>query len=128
MALAKLNEVANVIPKADVLNFFTKLTEAYQEHQVTKRELAKIEAQRDIVMSQIEKKYEAFYFVCEQIFSERKEAIQKAFDIIDRGLKEDDKELVSIGLHSLSKVVSSSPFASLQQLSGMLESGEVIEI
>ena len=127
-ALQKIDKVSYIIPKADVLDFFSKLTDAYKEHQVTKKEIARIEAEKEIILSQIQKKYDAFYFVFDKIFEERREAIKKTFEIIDRGMKENDRELIGMGLQNLSKIVSSSPFANLNQLSQMLEEGKIIEI
>jgi predicted adenine nucleotide alpha hydrolase (AANH) superfamily ATPase len=126
--LKKLKKVSDTVPVPDVLALFQQLTEAYKEHQVTERETAKIQSQKEIILKQIEKKYDAFYFVFEKVFEERRETIHKMFDIIDRGLKANDKELIGIGLQNLSKVVASSPFGNLQQLQEMLDSGEVIEI
>lgn len=127
-ALEQVDKVANIMPKAEVLDFFSKLTDAYKEHQITKREIAHIEAQKEIILTQMQKKYDAFYYVFNNIFEERRESIHKMFEIIDRGMKENDRELIGMGLQNLSKIVSSSPFASLNQLSGMLEDGQVIEI
>ncbi|MCL6444441.1 MAG: hypothetical protein K6T83_13480 [Alicyclobacillus sp.] len=127
-ALAKLDKVADIMPKADVLDFFSRLTDAYREHQVTKRDIARIEAQKDIVLTAIQKRYDAFYFVFNKIFEERRESIHKIFEVIDRGMKENDRELLSMGLKNLSTIVSSSPFSDIQQLSKTLEDGKIIEI
>lgn len=55
-------------------------------------------------------------------------AINKSFEVIDQGLKTNDRNLISSGLHSLSQVVSSSPFADVQQLSKALEGNNIIDI
>ncbi|MFT8323270.1 MAG: hypothetical protein ABF649_20600 [Bacillus sp. (in: firmicutes)] len=127
-AIKKLSGVSDVIPAADVLNFCGKLTEAYKEAKVTEREIEKINAQKEVLLTEIEKKYELYHKVFDRIFDERNKAIGKSFDIIDKGLKEGDKDLISMGLQSLSKVVSSSPFGNVQQLSQMIEGNKVIEI
>ena len=75
-ALEKIDKVADVMPKAEVLEFFCKLTEAYKEHQITKREIARIEAQKEIILTQIQKKYDAFYFVFNNIFEVSAPAIK----------------------------------------------------
>lgn len=126
--LEKLGEVKDIIPATDVLRFFGKLTDAYSEYQITTRELAKIQAQKEILLTEIHMKYDLYHTVFNRIFDERQTAINKSFEIIDRGLESGDRELISMGLQSLSKVVSSSPFANLQQLSGMLERNQTIEI
>jgi hypothetical protein len=127
-AAKKLGEVSDLIPAPDVLKFFNVLTEAYKEGQATKLELAKLEAQKEIAMLEIKNKYELYHKVFDAIFDERRAAIGKSFDIIDRGLATGDKELISMGMKSLSTIVSSSPFANFQQLSNMLEGNTIIEI
>jgi len=127
-AAKKLGEVSDIIPAPDVLRFFNVLTEAYTEGQATKLELAKLEAQKEIAMLEIKSKYELYHKVFDAIFDERRAAIGKSFDIIDRGLANGDKDLISIGMKSLSTIISSSPFANFQQLSNMLEGNTIIEI
>jgi len=127
-ALEKLDSIAELIPRADVLEFFRKLTEAYSEAQATAREIAKIEAQKEIVYMEITRRYDLYHTIFNQLFDERKRAIQKSFDIIDDGLKKGDKELIGMGLKGLSEIVSASPFANLRELSNLLEGNRSIEI
>ncbi|TWT27727.1 hypothetical protein [Planomicrobium sp. CPCC 101110] len=127
-ALKRLNEVSHVLPNADVVDIFSKLTDAYVEHKVTERELAKIQAQKEFLLTEIEKKYDLYRYIFEQLFNERKAVINKSFEIIDKGLKENDKELISTGMQGLSKIVSTSPFANLDQLTKTIEGNRVIEI
>jgi hypothetical protein len=83
--------------------------------------------QRDVLLTEIRRKYDLYEKVFEHIFAERKMAIHKSFEIIDRGLESNDRELISSGLH-ISKIVSSSPFSDLQALSNSLENNKFIEI
>ncbi|MBE5103314.1 hypothetical protein [Priestia aryabhattai] len=124
----KIKETASILPSTDVIKFIKVLGEAYTENQITEREIAKIHAQREVLLSEIRRKYDLYEKVFEQIFSERKVAIHKSFEVIDIGLETNDRELIVSGLHSLSKVVSSSPFTDLQKLSSALESNNIIEI
>ena len=127
-AATKLAEVSDVIPAPDVLKFFTVLTEAYRENQSVQLEMAKLEAQKEVALLEIKSKYALYHKVFDSIFEERRSAIQKSFDIIDRGLASGDKDLISTGMQGLSKIVSSSPFANFQQLSNALEGRTIIEI
>jgi len=126
--LAKLNGVSKIMPAADAMSFFNSLLEAYREEQNLRRDLAKIEAMKDVVLTEITKRYELYHRVFDRIFDERKDAIDRHFDIIDRGIAANDKELIIEGLRGLSTIVSSSPFANLQELSKLLESGRKVEI
>ncbi len=127
-ALEKLSQVKEVIPTPDALNFFNKLIDAYREDIITKRDIAKIDAHKEVLIYVITEKYNLYHSVFDRIFDERKQGIDKSFEIIDKGIKEKDKDLISMGLGALSKIVSSSPFANIQELSRLLESGESIEI
>ncbi|MGG3158428.1 hypothetical protein ABEP50_22525 [Priestia megaterium] len=124
----KIKETASILPSTDVIKFIKVLGEAYTENQITEREIAKIHAQREVLLTEIRRKYDLYEKVFEQIFSEREIAIHKSFEVIDMGLETNDRELIASGLHSLSKVVSSSPFTDLQKLSNTLESNNIIEI
>lgn len=126
--ISKLEEVSKIIPSADVLRFFDQLTQAYTENQITQRDIARIEAQREVLLTEINRKYDVYQYVFKQIFDEREKAINKSFAVIDKGMNEGDKELISMGLKSLSTVVSSSPFSNIQQLSELLEGNKVFEI
>ncbi|EMY5508186.1 hypothetical protein A6279_20975 [Bacillus wiedmannii] len=126
--ISKLEEVSRIIPSADVLRFFDQLTQAYTENQITQRDIARIEAQREVLLTEINRKYDVYQYVFKQIFDEREKAINKSFAVIDKGMNEGDKELISMGLKSLSTVVSSSPFSNIQQLSELLEGNKVFEI
>ena len=127
-AIKKLEEVSSVIPTTDVLSFLNNLTEAYKESKITERETARIIAQKEILLSEIDNRYNLYHQIFNQIFDERKVAIAKSFEVIDKGLKEGNNDLVSMGMQGLSKVVSTSPFANVDQLSKMIENKNIIEI
>ena len=128
LAVQKLSDVKDLIPATDALKFFNNLAEAYREGVITEREIKKIDAQKEVLIHVITKKYDLYHSVFDRIFDERKRGIDKSFEIIDKGIKEKDNDLISMGLGSLSKIVSSSPFANIQELSRLLESGQSIEI
>lgn len=123
-----LKGVAELMPKQDILQFFNVLTQAYRESQLSKVELSKIEAQRDIALLEIKNKYELYQKVFDSLFDERKMAIDKSFELIDDGLASGDKDLVNAGMQGLSKIVSSSPFENIRNLSQALEGETIIEI
>lgn len=127
-ALVKLEQVSEIIPVANALDFFDKLQSSYQTYRITETEIRKIEAQRDVLITEITQRYELYHKVFDNIFEERKMAISKSFEVIDQGLKNNDRELVNIGMQGLSKVVSSSPFANVEQLAKMIQGNKIIEI
>ena len=74
------------------------------------------------------KKYDLYNKIFTEVFVERRMAIQKYFEIIDRGLAENNRDLISMGLSHLSQLVATSPFSDVATLSKKLESKEIIEI
>jgi len=128
LAIKKLNEVSKIIPQADALAFINQLQDAYITHRQTEVQIKTIEAQREVLITEIQHRYDLYHKVFDNIFDERKMAINKSFEIIDEGLKSNDRELVNIGMQGLSKVVSSSPFANIEQLTNLIESGGKIQI
>jgi hypothetical protein len=79
----KLKEVSDIIPSQDLIKFIKILGEAYKENQITEREIARLQMQRDVLLTEIRRKYDLYEKVYEHIFTERKMAIQKSFEIID---------------------------------------------
>ncbi|MED3992240.1 hypothetical protein [Priestia aryabhattai] len=124
----KIKETGAILPSTDIIKFIKILSEAYNENQITEREIEKIHAQREVLLIEIKRKYDLYEKVFERIFDERKLAIHKSFEVIDQGLKTSNRELISTGLHTLSQIVSNSPFTDLRQLSDVLESNSTIEI
>lgn len=124
----KIKNTASILPSTDIIKFIKVLGEAYNENQITEREIEKIHVQREVLLTEIGRKYDLYERVFERIFDERKIAIHKSFEVIDQGLETNDRELISTGLHSLSQIVSSSPFTDIKKLSNVLESNSIIKI
>jgi hypothetical protein len=74
-ALVKLNRISQFAPAPDVLNFFGTLVEAHKENQNTKKEIVKINAQKEFMIKTIEEKYSFYREVFEKVFNERKETM-----------------------------------------------------
>jgi len=125
---SKIESVLKYIPSKDLLSTITLLAETYKEDVKARVEIERIDAKKDLLIKEMDKKYELYYRVFGEIFSERRQGIDKSFEIIDKGIKENDKELISAGLGSLSQIVSTSPFSNLKELSELLNSGGTIEI
>lgn len=128
---SNLNDIKDIIsylPAPQIDTFFNNLLIAYQEKQKTDLEMTQIKAKKEILLKEIEERYSLYNKVFCEIFAERRLAINKSFEIIDKGILENDKELINIGLSSLSKVVAASPFSNLGSLSKLLEEEKTIEI
>ena len=123
-ALAK---VPNMDP-ADVTTTFKMFLEFRKEEEITKREIKRLDTAKEVLLVDIEKRYDTIHTLFTMVFDERKQSIDKFFQIIDQGIREKDKEMISMGLSSLSTVVASSPFSNIAELGKLIESGQKIEL
>jgi DNA-binding transcriptional regulator YiaG len=117
----------------DVLNraldSYDKTIGLKTEAEITKREIAKYEHIERVKIKEIQEKYSLMRAVFGELFAERRAAINKDFEVIDKGLRENDYTLIEKGLNSLSQVVTASPFADIVSFHKMLESDDqVIEL
>ena len=108
------------IPPEEIPRLFEMLLECKKESELTKRELQKYESMKDVMIQEITGKYSFYEFLFSKIFDERREAIKKDFEIIDEGMKRNDRTLINTGVSGLSQVVASSPIADLEKLRRML--------
>jgi hypothetical protein len=116
------------MPAPDVLAFFDNLVSAFREEQQTQRDLAEIGAKRDLLIAEVTRRYELYQSVFDSIFAERKDTVDKHFELVERGIATNNKELIVHGLQGISTIVASSPFANIQELSKLMESGQRVEI
>jgi hypothetical protein len=123
-----LTKLPDYLPAPDVTKAFTLLLEYKKESELTKRDIARYDAMRDVMLAEITRKYDFYEKIFVAVFTERKVAIDKYFEIIDKGIKENNNELVLAGLSNLSNVVASSPFANIGELKNLIESNKMIEM
>lgn len=123
----KLGDLVKHIPLPDISKFFTNLTEAYKEQKLNEREIAKITAQKEVILAEISARHEIYRLVFDRIFAERRSVIDNLFTTIDKGLAAKDTQLVLGAVEGLSRIVATSPFANTQELSRLLESKTNIE-
>lgn len=123
-----INAAGTYLPNADVLSFFNNLVEAFREDRQTQREIADIDARRQVLIAEISRRYDFYQGVFDKIFAERKDAVDRQFDLVERGIQANNRELIVHGLQGISAIVSSSPFANVQELAKLMESGRQIEI
>jgi hypothetical protein len=116
VSLTEANEVFSC-----VMNFF-------RECEITKRETARYDAAVKIITTEINRKYDLWEKVFTEIFKERRVSILKTFEIIDKGMEKNDKELINMGLMGLSTIVVSSPFADIDKMINAINTGQKITL
>ena len=129
ISFAKQNKALDIVTNTtDPTSFFKNLIEVYKEGKKTDLEIEQLRLKKELLLMEMEKRHELYNKIFTEIFVERRRAIQKYFEIIDRGLAENNRELISMGLSHLSQVVTTSPFSDINALSKKLENNEIIEI
>jgi hypothetical protein len=124
MAGKEITEIlknAALIPAEELPRFFEMLLEYKKESEMTRREIKKYDAIKEVMIQEITSKYNFYESLFSKIFSERHEAVKKDFEIIDEGMRRDDPSLIAAGVSGLSRVVASSPFSDLEKLRRQLE-------
>ena len=118
--ISKILKNAAPIPAEEIPRLFEMLLECKKETEMTKREVKRYDAMKDIMIQEITAKYSFYESFFSKIFAERRETIKKDFEIIDEGMKRNDRDLITAGVTGLSNVVASSPFTDIEKLRRML--------
>jgi hypothetical protein len=116
------------LPREDLTAVLKALTEARVELAEVDRDIAKIQANRDVLLRQLEIRREGVQAAMTAIFAERRSVIDAHFRSIDHGMSTNDVQLINNSLAGLSDLVRQSPFLDINQLSALLDKNEVIEI
>src|SRR4051812_674369 len=112
----KLNGVRDLIPVQDVTKVLTAILEAHKEERTSRIEMKKVQVAREVALTSIRLKHDLYRQVFERIFEERRDAITKHFEIIDKGIAANNQELILGALKGLGQIVAASPFSDLKQL------------
>ena len=114
--ISKILKNSGPIPADEIPRLFEMLLECQRESELTKREIKKYDSMKDVMIQEITGKYTFYEFLFSKIFDERREAIHKDFQIIDEGIKKNNRDLITTGVDGLSQVVASSPIADMDKL------------
>jgi len=114
--ISKVLKNTSPIPAEELPRLFEMLLSCKQESEMTKREMKRYDAMKEVMIQEITGKYQFYESLFSKIFAERKETIKKDFEIIDEGIRRNDRELISVGATGLSQLVASSPFTDLDKL------------
>ena len=123
MPSKEINELlknAPPIPAEEIPRLFEMLLECKRESEMTRREIKKYDSMKEVMIQEITGKYNFYESFFSKIFAERRETIRKDFEIIDEGMKRNDRNLIATGVAGLSQIVASSPFNDLDKLRRML--------
>ncbi|MEL3908308.1 MAG: hypothetical protein P1P64_04765 [Treponemataceae bacterium] len=105
-----------------------QIKEAFSELLEYKKEIKRLDVIRECVLEEIEQKYTLYHKIFDYVFADRRDANKKFFKVIDKGIKERDKDLISMGISGLATVVTSSPFNDIGELRKLIDSDKKIEL
>lgn len=126
-----LRKTTNVVPIAlitESIDIINTIGNAYIEGRKADVEIERIHSKRDVLLEDIKQRYNLYHQIFTRIFDERRDVISKNFEIIEKGIKENKDNLISLGLENLSRVVTSSPFMAFSDFQQQLLSGEPFEL
>jgi hypothetical protein len=119
--ISRVLKNAAPIPAEEIPRLFELLLECRKESEITSRAAKKYDAMKEVMIHEITGKYSLYEFFFSKIFAERQEVIKKDFEIIDRGMKQNNRDLIASGLSGLSQVVASSPVTDMEKLRRLVE-------
>jgi hypothetical protein len=118
----------DTVSVAEARDVFSQVMNFFHECEITKRESARHSVAVEILSTEINRKYDLWGKVFTEIFSERRAGILKTFEVIDKGIANNDKQMINMGLMGLSSIVASSPFADIEMVVDTICLGQQISI
>ena len=122
------SQLPSTIPIEKAKEVFSLIMNFHRECEITKRETARYNAMVNVLTTEIHRKYNMWEMVFTEVFKERRAGILKNFEVIDKGMKENDKQLINMGLMGLSQIVASSPFSDFDKVFDAINDGKEIVI
>ena len=133
--IAKWNgaEILKALPIAEVFNLTGQLVDLAREAKITEREIERYRTVRDIAITEIIERYKFAHALLNKTFEDRRMIIEKHFEAIDKGLEENNFQLVEAGMQHVTAIVKDNPFKLFQETTlaerhRMLEEGDLPEL
>lgn len=125
---AKLAAASKHLPRQDVARVLTAFAQASSQIAQSQQNVVLIEAQRDLLVAELNLKFGVIHAAIGAIFSERRAALDAHFAVIQDGIKRNDRERILAGMDAVGQIVKGSPFADLNELAQLLKSNIEIKI
>lgn len=104
---------------------------AKENHKVTEEEVTKrhnITALKDFEIKKIKAQKEVLKDYFEKTFTERRENFDRMFDALDKGIENNNLDLIQLSLSSIVEVAKDSPLQQVKELSNNFHNPEIKEI
>jgi len=102
-----------------------------ENHRVTEEEKTKrvnISAMRDVEIEKIQAQKEVLKTYLEGIFSERRDTIEEMFDKLDKGIENNNLELIQMSMSSIVSIAQESPLKQVESLMSDFKNDDVKSI
>ena len=116
------------LPYGDIASFMSQLSELATKLSADATERQRVEAAREVLITEIENKYGTYRLIFGHIFAERRAVIDACFQVIDEGRARGDRGMVLSAMMDLGKLVQTSPLPDFEKVRSMLEGADVFEI
>ncbi|MCL2192722.1 MAG: hypothetical protein FWB78_04925 [Treponema sp.] len=103
--------------------FLSNLADLGKEITRSKVEIRRIDAMENVLITKLTYQYDSYHKLLAATFAKRGIAIEKHFAVIDKGIKDNDRELILGGLHSLASIVKENPFTNFERFSADFDAG-----
>ena len=102
-----------------------------ENHKITQEETTKrknINAVRDVEIERIQAQKDVLKTYLEGIFSERKYMIEEMFDKLNKGIENDNLELIQMSMSSIVSIAKESPLKQVESLVNDFKNDDVKSI
>lgn len=101
-----------VLSPLELLRAYTQLRTVEMQEQT---KVKAIRAQRDVAIKELRLLRRFILEVCERVFAERRDALTKFFDLLDKSVSEKDEKGLDVALRGIAGIVTTSPFMGLAE-------------
>ncbi len=117
--MEKVNQFANTANNA--LNFAGKVAEMYAECKRVEAQTEQVKAWSQVEIAKTIAKYKSCQEFMYHTFGERDRALTKHYDLLDKAIANDDKELIIEALRGIGGIVTKSPLEDLEQFAKLYD-------
>lgn len=110
--------VTENVTATQVVDLGHKAMDIYNNSLMINRSIKELESKRDVELAKIVAKFEQGKDVLTKVFGERQGALGKHYEVLDKALASNDRELIIESLRGISSMVASRP---LQDFNAFLE-------
>ena len=105
-----VNEMLGAAEKG--MDMINNVTNVYQRSKEIERDICLIQSAKEVELRRIAAQYELCREVLQGTFGQRQQGLASHYQILDKALESDDREMIVAALQGISKIVVSNPLES----------------